>query len=63
VDLVVSGHEHHYERTLPVRGHEDQFLRPKAASHEIDQIDTRAGSRQSDQLLRPSSCDGCGRPR
>ncbi len=23
VDLVVMGHEHHYERTLPVRGHAD----------------------------------------
>ncbi|HEY4865307.1 MAG TPA: metallophosphoesterase family protein [Candidatus Dormibacteraeota bacterium] len=44
VDLVVSGHEHHYERTLPVRGHEDQFLRPKAASHELDQIDTGRGT-------------------
>src|ERR1700730_9516056 len=39
VDLVVSGHEHHYERTLPVRGHDGQFLRPKPASQQVDQID------------------------
>jgi hypothetical protein len=44
VDLVVSGHEHHYERTLPARGHEDQFLRPKAASQGVDQIDTGHGT-------------------
>ena len=44
VDLVVCGHEHHYERTFPLRGQEGQYRRPVAASHETDQIDTRQGT-------------------
>lgn len=43
VDLVVCGHEHHYERTFPVRGQEGQYSRPVAASHETDQVDTGQG--------------------
>jgi len=44
VDLVVCGHEHHYERTFPLRGQEGQYLRPVAASQDVDVIDTGAGT-------------------
>lgn len=44
VDLVVCGHEHHYERTFPLRGQEGQYSRPMAASYDTDQIDTRQGT-------------------
>ena len=46
VDLVVTGHEHHYERTFAVRGQEgaDAYRRPIAASHETDSIDTTKGT-------------------
>lgn len=44
VDLVVCGHEHHYERSFPLRGQEGQYLRPMAASHDTGQIDTTQGT-------------------
>jgi len=44
VDLVVTGHEHHYERSFALRGQEGQYSRPVAASNETDTIDTRAGT-------------------
>ncbi len=44
VDLVVSGHEHHYERTFAVRGQEGQYRRPVPATREVDQIDTEKGT-------------------
>ncbi len=44
VDLVVMGHEHHYERTLPVRGHADnQTLTPIPRATATDVIDTEVG--------------------
>ncbi len=45
VDLVVCGHEHHYERSHPIRGAEaNRTLTPKAASLAIDVIDTTKGT-------------------
>ena len=45
VDLVVCGHEHHYERTHPIRGREaNATLTPKAAATATDVIDTTQGT-------------------
>jgi len=46
VDLVLTGHEHHYERTFALRGQEgaDQFRKPKVASFETETIDTSKGT-------------------
>jgi len=44
VDLIVSGHEHHYERSFAVRGQEGQYRRPVPATHDVDQIDTGKGT-------------------
>ena len=45
VDLVVCGHEHHYERSHPVRGAEaNRTLTPKPAALATDVIDTTKGT-------------------
>jgi hypothetical protein len=45
VDLVVCGHEHHYERSHPIRGHEEnQTLTPVPAALATDVIDTTKGT-------------------
>ena len=45
VDLVVCGHEHHYERSHPLRGaEENRTLTPKPASLATDVIDTTQGT-------------------
>jgi hypothetical protein len=46
VDLVLTGHEHHYERTFALRGQEgaDQYRKPKVASLETETIDTGRGT-------------------
>ena len=45
VDLVVCGHEHHYERSHPIRGQESNgTLTPIAASTASDVIDTSQGT-------------------
>jgi hypothetical protein len=45
VDLVVCGHEHHYERSHPIRGHEaNQTLTPMPAATATDIIDTTKGT-------------------
>ena len=45
VDLVVCGHEHHYERSHPLRGREtNATLTPLAAATATDAIDTSAGT-------------------
>ncbi len=45
VDLVVCGHEHHYERSHPIRGQEvNATLTPIAASTGVDTIDTSKGT-------------------
>ncbi len=45
VDLVVCGHEHHYERSHPIRGlEENQTLTPKPAATATDIIDTTKGT-------------------
>ena len=45
VDLVVCGHEHHYERSHPIRGQEEnQTLTPKPVSAATDVIDTTKGT-------------------
>ena len=45
VDLVVCGHEHHYERSHPIRGQEEnQTLTPKPAALATDVIDTTKGT-------------------
>jgi hypothetical protein len=45
VDLVVCGHEHHYERSHPIRGQEEnQTLTPKPAATATDVIDTTKGT-------------------
>lgn len=45
VDLVVCGHEHHYERSHPVRGQEaNATLTPIPAATDIETIDTTKGT-------------------
>jgi 3',5'-cyclic AMP phosphodiesterase CpdA len=45
VDLVVCGHEHHYERSHPIRGREaNATLTPIPASTQTDVIDTTLGT-------------------
>jgi hypothetical protein len=45
VDLVVCGHEHHYERTLPIRGQQDNQTRtPIPRSTDTSSIDTEKGT-------------------
>ena len=69
VDLVVCGHEHHYERSHPIRGHEDNpTLTPVPMATATDVIDTSKGtvhmviggggtSKPSNQLLTtPAKC-------
>jgi hypothetical protein len=45
VDLVVCGHEHHYERSHPIRGAEaNQTLTPLPVATATDVIDTTKGT-------------------
>lgn len=45
VDLVVCGHEHHYERSHPIRGQEDNATRtPIPAATATEVIDTTEGT-------------------
>ena len=45
VDLVVCGHEHHYERSHPIRGHEpNATLTPRPTGTATDIIDTSKGT-------------------
>ncbi len=45
VDLVVCGHEHHYERSHPIRGQEEnRTLTPRPAALATDVIDTTKGT-------------------
>ena len=45
VDLVVCGHEHHYERSHPIRGQEANVtLTPVATATATDVIDTTNGT-------------------
>jgi hypothetical protein len=46
VDLVVAGHEHHYERMKAVRGVDpsSSTMRPQPVSDDIDVIDTSRGT-------------------
>ena len=45
VDLVVCGHEHHYERSHPIRGREENAtLTPVPAATATDVIDTTRGT-------------------
>jgi 3',5'-cyclic AMP phosphodiesterase CpdA len=45
VDLVVCGHEHHYERSHPIRGHESNAtLTPTPVATAIDVVDTSQGA-------------------
>ncbi|WP_369044695.1 purple acid phosphatase family protein [Sinomonas sp. P10A9] len=45
VDLVVCGHEHHYERSHPIRGHEaNQTLTPVPAATDTRTVDTTKGT-------------------
>jgi 3',5'-cyclic AMP phosphodiesterase CpdA len=45
VDLVVCGHEHHYERSHPIRGHQpNQTRTPIPASTRTDVVDTTKGT-------------------
>ena len=45
VDLVVCGHEHHYERSHPIRGQEaNATLTPVPAATATDVIDTTKGT-------------------
>jgi len=69
VDLVLCGHEHHYERSHPLHGHEaNPTLTPIPTAKAIDVIDTTKGavhmvlggggtSRPSNELfLEPPQC-------
>lgn len=45
VDLVVCGHEHHYERSHPLRGHdENPTLTPRPAATRTSVVDTTRGT-------------------
>jgi 3',5'-cyclic AMP phosphodiesterase CpdA len=71
VDLVLTGHEHHFERSLAVRGVDQtsSTLRPKVTDDNLDLVDTTRGavhmiiggggtSAPSNQLLLdPARCE------
>jgi hypothetical protein len=70
VDLVLTGHEHHFERSLAVRGTDSaNTLRPKVADPNLSVVDTTKGtvhmiiggggtSAPSNQLLLdPARCE------
>jgi hypothetical protein len=46
VDVVVCGHEHHYERSHPLRGADrrSETLQPRAVGTRTDVVDTSAGT-------------------
>jgi len=45
VDVVVCGHEHHYERSHPIRGHQpNDTMTPDPADTHTDLVDTTAGT-------------------
>src|SRR5262249_25595181 len=45
VDVVVCGHEHHYERTHPIRGHQsNDTMTPDPAATRTDVVDTSKGT-------------------
>ena len=46
VDLVLSGHDHNYERSFALRGTDTgtEFRRPAVADRSLDDIDTRKGT-------------------
>ena len=46
VDLVLTGHEHHYERSFALRGQKGagEFRRPTVGSYETESIDTGQGT-------------------
>jgi hypothetical protein len=45
VDLVVCGHEHHYERSHPLRGHQNNpTLTPRPAATDTTVVDTTQGT-------------------
>jgi hypothetical protein len=45
VDLVVCGHEHHYERSHPVRGAlPTETLTPRPVDSDVDHVDTSRGT-------------------
>ncbi|MER5177525.1 hypothetical protein ABT009_03955 [Streptomyces sp. NPDC002896] len=45
VDVVVCGHEHHYERSHPIRGHQpNDTMTPDPAATRTDLVDTTAGT-------------------
>ncbi|MFI0372623.1 CrcB family protein [Actinomadura sp. 1N219] len=45
VDLVVCGHEHHYERSLPIRGHQsNSTMTPIPVSSDLRHADTSKGT-------------------
>ncbi|MFD5124090.1 purple acid phosphatase family protein [Streptomyces sp. NPDC058385] len=45
VDVVVCGHEHHYERSHPIRGHQpNDTMTPDPAGTRTDVVDTGAGT-------------------
>jgi len=45
VDLVLTGHEHHFERSLAVRGSDSaNTLRPRVADSNLDLVDTTRGT-------------------
>jgi hypothetical protein len=45
VDVVVCGHEHHHERSHPIRGHQDNdTMTPTPAATRTDRIDTSKGT-------------------
>ncbi|MGH3382529.1 MAG: purple acid phosphatase family protein [Actinoallomurus sp.] len=45
VDVVVCGHEHHYERSHPIRGHQpNDTMTPDPAATRTDLVDTTKGT-------------------
>ncbi|MFE6173605.1 metallophosphoesterase [Streptomyces sp. NPDC056464] len=45
VDVVVCGHEHHYERSHPIRGHQpNDTMTPTPAATRTDLVDTTEGT-------------------
>ncbi|WP_247197680.1 metallophosphoesterase family protein [Streptomyces sp. GESEQ-35] len=45
VDVVVCGHEHHYERSHPIRGHQpNDTMTPDPAATRTDLVDTTGGT-------------------
>jgi hypothetical protein len=59
VDLVVCGHEHHYERSHPIRGQQpNDTLTPIPVATDLSTVDTTRGTEPGHPTGRSDHHDG-----